>query len=915
MARIDTLMHALNVGVVDADKLHRVDLERMRLAAERQTNLLCDSVGKGYMRPGFSHIDDMPGTTRPVPFLAGETDASMLLFSDVALRFYDQGEEEILTRPARAETTGIVESVSSVAGQTSSFVSGGVQLQARARGAVAEATAGYTQTAGSENVEHAFRIVIGRGPVHTKISTPASGTLFEGDLRTGTHSIAFVPGDDNIDLTFSSDLPILKTVTSYSLESPGVVVIPTIWPDTALDLIRPDAQSLDVMYVACEGYREKRIERWDDNRSWSVVDYDRDDGPFQAARNAYVKLTPSVLEGNGTLTASSAFFTSAHVGALFKLFHQGQKIDTYLAGDNTATQAFMLSGITESNFEDRKFTIQLSGTWAGTVRQRRSYNGEFGSYVDYRREQASATINMTANATYTNDDNDDNIDIWVRAEIPDGLYTSGEVRVRFTYQGGGGYGICRVVGYTSSTVVQIEVLTPFKGTGAVEDWRESRWDGYNGYPSAVAFVDGRLAWSGNDLFDASISDAFDSFDETFEGDAGPLSRSIALGGRNNVRWMLPLSSLMLGTDARVANVRASSLDEILTPDNFGMKSAGKIGAAPVSPAELADDRAVFVQASGNLLYELVWSGEKGRYIVSPFSKLTTDLFTAGIKSIAVQTLPDQRMWVTTVNDDAVCIVFEPSQGIPGAFIPISTSVANDVIEYMAVLPDTDQDRVYAVVRRVVNGSTVYHFEVMAMDSEAFVDDVCKVMDGHVSGTGTHSATITGLDHLEGRDVVAWVDGEPVLDATITTEGEDNAKVFTVASGSITLPAAVTLGYCVGVAYDWQYKSARLAYGVEGYTPMLKNKSLAALGLLLSDYVRDGIKFGMVRGSDFSTPWNLPDIGSTGAAAENVVAGPDEDEHPFPGGSEIGLDMRLCLSGRSPKPASIRSIVLAIETTR
>ena len=97
--------------------------------------------------------------------------------------------------------------------------------------------------------------------------------------------------------------------------------------------------------------------------------------------------------------------------------------------------------------------------------------------------------------------------------------------------------------------------------------------------------------------------------------------------------------------------------------------------------------------------------------------------------------------------------------------------------------------------------------------------------------------------------------------------------------------------------------------------MLKNKSLASLGLLLSDYVRSGVKYGVVRGNGFEAPYNLPDIGASGDLAEEVVAGSDEEEHPFATGSPIDLDVRVCIAGASPKPATLRSLILAIETTR
>lgn len=929
MARVDVLQQAFNVGVYDRDKLHRVDITKFRLAAERQTNILADVVGKGFLRPGTQYIATLAGAAQPVLFDAGDN-AYVLALTNLAMAVLDVSTDTMLTRPAVTSavtngdfSAGASWTLASTSGQTTTISGGKLNMTARAHGGKAVATQQVTCSGGNIGVEHALRVVVDRGPVWFRVGSSSGGQQYVAatQLRKGTHSLAFTPTGDFY-IEFSSFDPCLKIVDSCTVEAAGVVSIPTQWPTAALPLIRR-ASSLDVMYCATDGYKEQRIERRNGGttavpiagRSWSVCDEDRTDGPFQLTANAPVRLTPSVLEGNGTLTASAPFFQSGHVGALFRLFHEGQNLDTYIAGENQYTDAFLVTGITETNFEERKYSYTLAGTWVGTVRNRRSYDDEFGDYHDFRRAQTVATVDITANASYTNDDNDDNIDIWVKLGIPAGLYTSGEVHITSSYPNGGGYGICRVVGFTSSTQVDIEILRPFKGTTAVDDWRQSRYDGVSGYPSAVAFDDGRLVWMGDDLIDASISDAYESFDEDFAGDAGPLSRSIALGGRNDVKWGLSLSSLMIGCNRRIANVRASSLDEVLTPDNFGLKSSGRVGAAAIDPVELADDRGLFIQASGKDLYEVTWSAEKARYVTAPFTKLTSSLFTAGITGMDIQTLPDQRIWVTNTDASAVCILFEPTEDVLGAHITISTSTATDFFYRFCVAPGSAQDRVYAVVKRVVNGSTVYLLEKLALDTEALPATVCKVMDAHVTGTGAHSATITGLTHLEGRSVVAWVDGAPVLDSSITTPGDDNAKVFTVSGGQITLPVAPTAGYCVGLAYDGQFKSARLAYGVQGYTPMLKNKGLAALGILLGDYCRSGVKYGTVKtAADFSTPWSLPTISSTtGDTATEVVSGPADDEIEMPAGSEIGLDMRVCVAFRSPKPASLLSLVLAIET--
>jgi len=907
--------HALNCGVFDVDKLHRVDLERLRLAAEIQENLLCDAIGKAFPRPGTKYCATCDnGTTRvePIPFIAGTEDAFILEMSDLTVRVLDCDTDTMVTRNAVSDTVGAFATwtTATMSGQTSSTAGSKLTLSARGKGASASGT--VSVAAGSLGTERALRIVVERGPVRFRLGSTSGGVDLlpntqEQILRTGYHSIAFTPAATPYYIQILNDEPINRIVSSVSIEAAGVMELPTPWPHTQLKSLRFD-QSLDVMYLAAGGaYAPKRIERRGDT-SWSIVNEQSDDGPFFASASADLTMTPGALQGNTTLTASRDFFKSTHVGALFRVTHEGQKVTQYLAGANQFTDPIMLSGITETNFEERKFTTAISGTWVGTLKHFRSFDGEFGDYLEYRREQASATIAITGNATYTNDDNDDNAEVWVKVGFDNAGYTSGEAAISLTYQGGGGYGICRVVEYVSATVVNVEVLRPFKGTHATKQWREGRYSALNGYPAAVLLNDGRLIWAGSDQFDASISDAYSSYDETFGGDAGPISRSIALGGRNEAVWMLGLSSPMIGCDSRIANARASSLDEKTTPTNFSMKTAGKVGAANIRPVELADDRGLFVASGGRMIYEIVWSSEKGRYVVSPFTKLTSRLFRGGIEAMAAQTLPDQRIWITTTDGDMVCIVFEPTQQVLAAHIPISTGSDTDFFEGVAVVPGDEQDRVYVTVKRVVNGVTVRYLEKMALDREIEIDDVTKMMDSHIT-VAAHAAAITGLDHLEGRTVVAWADGEPVVD------GDGDTIEYVVASGGITLPAVVTTGACIGLPYEIRYKCARLAYGVQGATPMLSNMAVTAVGLMLQDYIRSGVKYGTVRGNNtFSATWDLPGINSAtqDTAAESAPGTDEMDEYPLSTDSPISLDTRVCVSGASPKPWTLTSLVLAIE---
>lgn len=902
-----TFYHALNVGVVDKDKLHRVDLERMRLAAEEQTNILCDAVGKAFFRPGTQHfaLTKDGAKAQLIDFDAGGQAVYALELTPNFMRVWD--DDALVSRPAvtSAITNGDFNSATgwtlgTVAGTTAVVTGGALKLQAQARGGVrAYARQEVTVAGGNIGVEHGLRVTVFRGPVQFRVGSTVGGQEYikETTLRTGYHSLAFIPSG-NFWVEFSSTRQHAVYVNDINVEAAGVMSLPTIWNEDELDLIRPD-QSLDVMYVACEGRKQQRIESRGDN-SWSVCDYDSEDGPFLVSASADVKLKPLLLEGTTLLNADRPFFSADHVGALFRLYHDGQSVDTVLAAENTWTPPIMVTGINEPDYNERDFTYSVSGTWAGTLRWQRSFDGEDVEFHRFRKAQGTADTDITGNVSnIVNDDNEDNAISYYRLGFETGAYTSGAAEVEVTYNGGGGYGICRVVGFNSSTEVVIDVLRPFANNGYTSQWREGAWSEVNGWPTGTIIDDGRLNFGGYDAFWGSVSDAYDSFDEDFVGDAGPLLRSIAVGGRNEVRWLAGLSTLMIGTGRLIASARASSLDEIKTPDNFGIRrQGGHVGAARVDVAVLADDRALFVEASGNALYELNYSAEKGRFLATEFSKLTTEIFESGIKKIVVQNRPDQRIWIVLESGDAVCVVFEPGQLVSG-FIPISLNSDTDKIESLCILPSDDgQERVLASIKRVVNGVTSRRIERLSLDSEAKPAAITKCLDAHVT-FGAGSATIN-VPHLVGRTVRVWMDGDSVDNV------DGSARDFVVSGGgTITLPTIPAVGGCAGLAYRGRYKSAKVEYGVPGSTSMLRPKTIASLGLMLADYCRSGIKYG----PRFDKLFNLPNNRDGVPVTDDVVIGVDDNEPPFPVDGPITLDTRVCIELNSPKPATILALVL------
>jgi hypothetical protein len=265
-----------SVGQQDKKHLPRVDLERMRLAAEQQRTFCPSPAARPSCGPAGIHLDH--GQQRHLPA------------EGVRLRRHRRGVAGI-HRSAYARQGGRCTghqangyggghqwrflrwcgnwTLTATSGATSTVSGGYLNLTALARGSKASAT--QTVTVNQIGTEHALRVVIERGPVTLRVGSTSGGDEYinETVLRTGTHSLAFTPSGASFYIQFFSKNANLKRVDSCQVEAAGVMTLPTQWLEADLFKMR-FAQSADVVFVACDGYRQQRIERRS-TRSWSVV--------------------------------------------------------------------------------------------------------------------------------------------------------------------------------------------------------------------------------------------------------------------------------------------------------------------------------------------------------------------------------------------------------------------------------------------------------------------------------------------------------------------------------------------------------------------------------------------------------------------------------------------------------------------
>lgn len=899
MSNQNIIYLAFNRGLVSRLALARADLKRLALSAQTMINWMPRAMGSMMLRPGTKYLGATKSNnaTRFLDFVFSTSQKALLELTVSTLRVWIS--DALVTRVATGTTVagGDFPSGASLAanwadddeaGAVSSWVAAG-QVGFTGTGTLA-ARRTATVVPGTANIEHALKIQVTRGPIALRVGSTAGGDEYisETSLDTGYHSLAFTP-TGTFYIRFQSRLERIVYLASCQIAAAGVMEITTPWTTTAaLQKIRHD-QSGDIVFIACNGQQQYKIERRATN-SWSCCVYQSDNGPFRNANTGPNTMTPSVLSGNGTLTASIAFFRTTHVGALFALTSTGQAVSKSMTAVTDSTNAITVTG----TGTDRSFTIDISGLSAtgNTVILQRSFDNATWVAVSGKSWVADTV------EAYT--DGLDNQTVYYRLRCT--VYVGGTTVSKLNIATGSVRGICRVTAYTSQTQVSIEVLRAFGGTSAVTDWEEGAWSDYRGWPSATRFYEGRLGWAGKDQVALSVSDDYYNYDPTTEGDSGPIVRTIGSGPVDTINWMLPLQRLLLGGQGAERSCRSNSLDEPLTPSNFNIKTASTQGSGNVPPA-IVDKSGIYVQRGGTRVYQLGLDPSAYEYTSTHLSAIIPEIGEPSIVRVGVQRQPDTRVHFVRSDGTVAILLFDKVENII-CWFEVESDGATGLIEDVVVLPGDEgspEDQVYYVVKRSINGADVRYLEKWALESECVGAALTYLADSFTTYTGPVLNVITGLDHLEGQNVAVWANGVDI-GTTVDPDGV-RTYTYTVASGQITLSSPQT-NVVVGLPYTARWKSGKLVQIPDQVgTPINMQKQISGLGMVLDRTHAFGIQFG----PDFDQMDDMPSV-DAGAAQDPDAIHDSYDDQTFPFPGKWDTDSRLCLKAQSPRPCTVLSVV-------
>lgn len=866
------ITNKFNRGELDSRALLRDDVEKVTDSCALMTNLMPQRLGPMQFRPGTQFISTIGGDNYLVPFVARTDDYAIVSFEiDKATIWVD---DALVDQPTGSLTldnqffnTDITFwSDDSGPGSLASWhASGAAELTGFE---TSSAKLWQTMSGLLSNTEHCLRIEVLETPILLRIGLNGvdSDEIFTGFLNPGTHFLNFEVTGTPPTITMSNSQKYKALVSQVSIGTGATLELPLPDDIGELNSIRY-AHSADVLFCATSDTRMFVIERRG-KKSWSVVDYRSDDGPFGLINNTDITLSTNKLDGNANITASDAVFKDTDVGRLLKMSSSSQIVKSDVNNDNAGTDGIRVAGVGPV----RKFLIQTSGG-SGTVTLQRSVDNNSWEDVE------SYT---SGHVKHYNDDLD-NSTLFYRLHVEPGDYISGTLTLTLTYESGSIDGFARIIRFIDSKKVGTQVLRALGDFNETEDWTITEWGARGAYPSAVTLYEGRLWWAGKNKLYGSVSDEYASFDDELEGDSSPIRRTIGFGPVDRVDWLAPSSRLIMGVASDEISVRSSSFGTVLSQTNCNLKSGSTQGVAPIEPLKV-DDKLLFVQRSGVKIMDTGYVADNDAQATVDLMNLHPRICLPGIVRMAAARQPETRIYIVLADGTMRVHLEDPAEDV-AAWSRIST---DGLFKDVVVLPGPAEDQVYVVVER----GGVRFLEKFSQ-LEAMVDEH---FDSSILYDNPGSGVLTGLDHLEGETVGVWADGK-------------DRGTFIVAAGSIDVVATYA-DVSVGLPYIAQYKSNKLS--AYWSTPSGKSrvqgkvKRVVDFHLAMENYWPGAI----MTGPEFTDLQPLPEI-EFGKLLPTDELVEEYDERPFEFNGNADVDSRICM--QLTGPATILAISYGVLT--
>ena len=496
-----------------------------------------------------------------------------------------------------------------------------------------------------------------------------------------------------------------------------------------------------------------------------------------AGANGWVKilyagnkeLTPSGTQGDITLTSNTNIFASSKPGTYIKLKQE-------IASKTVSTS----NGTTERVRVGENWKVISHGTWTGSLTIEKSEDGE--TWKEYRKYTAKDDYNPSESGSVTEP-------VFLRAVC---TITKGTCTADLTAMAYNAEGVVKITEVTSASTAKAHVEKELGSTDMTTNFSWGAWSDEFGYPQTLCFFQDRLCFGGTKKqpYMVWMSRTGDYGNFSVEKANGTVTDDSAVALAFVSRKQFKILHLIASTDLIVltaGNEWTVSGSDTVTPTKAVPKMQTTRGCSNVEPLMIGG-RIVFVQGRGSTVRDMAYSYETDSYGGNDLTLLAKHIIeNVQIVDSTYKQEPDSTIYFVRSDGTMACLSYIMEQKV----YAWSTVETRGKIETVAAVQEGDEDIIYLVVQREINGAIVRNIEYLAKNPAKSnnPDDYIMLDNAIEYSTAEKSSGETEIDaaELAGEKVTVIGDGRMYSGLTVSQDG------------TVTLPAAVQHAF-IGLPY-------------------------------------------------------------------------------------------------------------------
>lgn len=773
-------------GEMSPEMFGRVDDQKFQTGAATMRNFISLPQGPAENRAGTAFVREVKNSslaTRVIPFTYSTTQTMVLEFGVGYIRFHTQGATLLAGSPAAYSTTKTITAVDTATETVTSNAHGyanGDPIQIASTGTIPAGLLALTTYYVVGATTNTYQFALTTGGAAINITSVGSGTITTNRVYVVGDLVSSGGSNYYCILVSTNNTP--PNATYWYLIPSAAYEIPS--PYAAADLFSiHHVQSSDVLTLVHPGYAPRELRRlgatqWvlqtisfvspltpptspavvaSGGASLIIADIPTASNPtIETVTNHGFPVGSTIYISGAAASAGPVFPTGYYIVASVPLAST-MTVKTYDGGATIAYTGTYMANSAKAQLSFRSSDVANSYVITSI--------GSNGTDESAPSAVASSDNNLYVTGAY-------NTVSWVAA--------SGAARYNIYKLLSGLYGY---IGQTESASFVDNNIAP--DMGITTPLTETLFASSGNYPGSVTYFEQRRVFAGttNSPQQLWMTRSGTESDMSYRlpvQDDDRVSFKVAAREANTIRHMVPMSQLLLLTSAAEWRVSPVNSDAI-TPTTISVRPQSYIGANDVQPS-IINNSIVYCAARGGHIRELGYSWQSNGYITGDLSLRAAHLFdNYDIVDMGYAKSPHPLIWFVSSTGKLLGLTYVPEQQI-GAWHWHDT---DGTFESCSVVAEGNEDHLYVVVKRRVNGNDVRYIERMATRQFDDVED-CFFVDAGSTYNGNNTTattvTVTGGTTWGPEETLTITASTPIFAFPALTDIND-AFVFTSDDGT------------------------------------------------------------------------------------------------------------------------------------